>query len=144
MLTAGFNPYRGFKFVATHLLPHGSTFPCSFVSIPIGFSSSLQQDRGRGICHRQGLVSIPIGFSSSLQPKKINDLGIGKNVFQSLSGFQVRCNRARRLSMSWIQACFNPYRVFKFVATIAIRRRGDVIRRFQSLSGFQVRCNGTL
>ena len=37
--------------------------------------------------------------------------------FQSLSGFQVRCNNDRVPATGSIRHCFNPYRVFKFVAT---------------------------
>ena len=36
---------------------------------------------------------------------------------------------------------FNPYRVFKFVATQPSRSRTGLTSLFQSLSGFQVRCN---
>ena len=65
------------------------------VSIPIGFSSSLQLACRLGCNYSDRLVSIPIGFSSSLQ--------------HQLSFFASKSNR-----------CFNPYRVFKFVATHAI------------------------
>ena len=61
--------------------------------------------------------------------------------FQSLSGFQVRCN-LRNFSFSGLDlGCFNPYRVFKFVATEGGQGGSISIGRFQSLSGFQVRCN---
>ena len=61
--------------------------------------------------------------------------------FQSLSGFQVRCNQnGGGLSMAAGHS-FNPYRVFKFVATTTTCRWTRPIKRFQSLSGFQVRCN---
>jgi len=88
----GFNPYRVFKFVATQNLPQGPARQ-DLVSIPIGFSSSLQRSPGNRWCgcacpgfnpyrvfkfvatSRMGTfqtllskVSIPIGFSSSLQP----------------------------------------------------------------------------
>jgi len=87
-------------------------------------------------------VSIPIGFSSSLQR---SDPQVNVEValkFQSLSGFQVRCNpwcwhpcpAADRRS-------FNPYRVFKFAATGLATGDALTNRWFQSLSGFQVRCN---
>ncbi len=36
---------------------------------------------------------------------------------------------------------FNPYRVFKFVATHRVRSIQWKVFKFQSLSGFQVRCN---
>ena len=86
-------------------------------------------------------VSIPIGFSSSLQlpptprearrRKRFNPYRVFKFVatlyilqikpnppsFQSLSGFQVRCNVFQRWLITSPRRSFNPYRVFKFVAT---------------------------
>ena len=62
------------------------------VSIPIGFSSSLQHCDGWTLLGLSAGVSIPIGFSSSLQP----------NI---------------RMPAMRAQVGFNPYRVFKFVAT---------------------------
>ncbi len=91
------------------------------VSIPVGFSSPLQPVHSVTVhrCIRQRfnpcrvfksaatpiappadqavpLVSIPVGFSSPLQPRgsRIAE-GMG-NSFQSLSGFQVRCNTEKR------------------------------------------------
>ena len=62
--------------------------------------------------------------------------------FQSLSGFQVRCNLTLCPEFLPCSICFNPYRVFKFVATQGpARGLGGQRTRFQSLSGFQVRCN---
>ena len=111
------------------------------VSIPIGFSSSLQQrtrrEKGRmsvkfqslsGFqvrCNRififpaccRGHVSIPIGFSSSLQPIDEMEAREALAKFQSLSGFQVRCNQNEDLVLVSREISFNPYRVFKFVAT---------------------------
>ena len=136
-----FNPYRVFKFVATAIFRKATNEPGSPVSIPIGFSSSLQLPKPSG--------AVP----SSLW-------------FQSLSGFQVRCNIYLSPLDRWIkevsipigfssslqpgyrhdrhdgQHGFNPYRVFKFVATRDPRSPpGRPVERFQSLSGFQVRCN---
>ena len=93
----GFNPYRVFKFVATqHVLRSVGVVPR--VSIPIGFSSSLQRRE------RVSRISRP-------------------PLFQSLSGFQVRCNA--KLPMGpLLRQGFNPYRVFKFVAT----KRGRLYR----------------
>ena len=42
-----------------------------------------------------GAVSIPIGFSSSLQRSALNAYSLFIRRFQSLSGFQVRCNDRR-------------------------------------------------
>jgi len=137
-----FNPYRVFKFVAT-VGAKGWTMACGVVSIPIGFSSSLQR---------------------SLGIEKASIAGL----FQSLSGFQVRCNIkcehewVPRIDVSipigfssslqlncgdtieGLMRSFNPYRVFKFVATPwNIYAMIQTTTEFQSLSGFQVRCNIT-
>ena len=93
------------------------------------------------LAHVQKIVSIPIGFSSSLQLIVFLLLQNHNTTFQSLSGFQVRCNfrtvkgpcRTTKVSIpigfssslqlepsSWARSgsiSFNPYRVFKFVAT---------------------------
>ena len=62
--------------------------------------------------------------------------------FQSLSGFQVRCNTSENSRFSPITYGFNPYRVFKFAATLeSCLVVTKTIFEFQSLSGFQVRCN---
>ena len=91
---------------------------------------------------KQVWVSIPIGFSSSLQLEKkgINaDIGIE---FQSLSGFQVRCNKedlvliSREIRPVSIPIGFSSSLQLR-ILFIDISRNG----RFQSLSGFQVRCN---
>ena len=63
-------------------------------------------------------VSIPIGFSSSLQQRPMPDSSHSMEGFQSLSGFQVRCNQAPGLPERVVESGFNPYRVFKFVATL--------------------------
>ena len=60
-----FNPYRVFKFAATQRCHHERLL-YGLVSIPIGFSSSLQPDVGPWF-EILRFVSIPIGFSSSLQ-----------------------------------------------------------------------------
>ena len=114
---SGFNPYRVFKFAATQqqAKPSGSE---SEVSIPIGFSSSLQLQTRKARCSFHRTVSIPIGFSSSLQLNDFTISDLMMNWFQSLSGFQVRCNTDR------------PH----------LSPTSSVV--FQSLSGFQVRCNG--
>ncbi len=65
--------------------------PLPVVSIPIGFSSSLQRPNHAQAGHDWG-VSIPIGFSSSLQRQWLSESLQHPEMFQSLSGFQVRCN----------------------------------------------------
>ena len=116
--------------------------PAIHVSIPIGFSGSLQQCSLWNDRLSVDLVSIPIGFSGSLQlyPRKC---------------------------FGYVFICFNPYRVFWFAATRILfslkyisntvsipigfsgslqpqmtpRTRFLSRPRFQSLSGFLVRCN---
>ena len=119
-----FNPYRVFKFAATwgmkHIerlrrsvsIPIGFSsslqhafaffviFPGFRVSIPIGFSSSLQQEILKWPNGTPNIVSIPIGFSSSLQRYMRLDKSQGDIKFQSLSGFQVRCNLRIRIGIS--------------------------------------------
>ena len=46
--------------------------------------------------------------------------GWSDQMFQSLSGFQVRCNIMSALFEAAPGIGFNPYRVFKFVATVLI------------------------
>ena len=91
--------------------------------------------------HSLVCVSIPIGFSSSLQHRVVDPLTSSTTMFQSLSGFQVRCNQTTKMSSTAGYWCFNPYRVFKFVATPSPVIVSSVSHWFQSLSGFQVRCN---
>ena len=91
---SSFNPYRVFKFAATSK-SIAMNYEYSKVSIPIGFSSSLQH-----------WAACP-GSERIIR-------------FQSLSGFQVRCNTSWWLLMAGRSWSFNPYRVFKFAATNAL------------------------
>ncbi len=68
---------------------------------------------------------------------------VGNNQFQSLSGFQVRCNQLEKCYGIPYILSFNPCRVFKSAATICSYRCPLNIDEFQSLSGFQVRCNNS-
>ena len=137
------------------------------VSIPIGFSSTLQLSfvaDGKP----WPPVSIPIGFSSTLQLFSAASSFSVSCWFQSLSGFRVRCNTfASQVNdvrimvsipigfSSTLQLCpgilqfgghpgFNPYRVFEYVATSSWKVTKNLLMKFQSLSGFRVRCNGML
>ncbi len=61
------------------------------VSIPIGFSGSLQRQATEPLL-LEIEVSIPIGFSGSLQ-HFLDVIAAAPEIrFQSLSGFLVRCN----------------------------------------------------
>ena len=138
--TSCFNPYRVFKFVATSGSGCLSPWPLQFqslsgfqvrcnggqanqlharwcpVSIPIGFSSSLQLN---ALC-LDGLlglaVSIPIGFSSSLQPPCSSVCPLHPQVSIPI-GFSSSLQRSLSRAFLWHSWSFNPYRVFKFVAT---------------------------
>ena len=139
MMEYSFNPYRVFWFAAT-VRDVMAMLVTNKVSIPIGFSGSLQLEAaiayndaaksfnpyrvfwfaatfsfgsGSGVVNS---VSIPIGFSGSLQLEMINPITTNIEKFQSLSGFLVRCNDVY---------CFG----------------GPTVSGFQSLSGFLVRCN---
>ena len=52
---------------------------------------------------------------------------IEEYLFQSLSGFQVRCNPWGSDEEEETKSCFNPYRVFKFAATY----RKEALERLQ-------------
>jgi len=56
--------------------------------------------------------------------------------FQSLSGFQVRCNSFPWPPTSHFIVCFNPYRVFKFVATPLPRNHPEESRGVSIPIGF--------
>ena len=88
-----------------------------WVSIPIGFSGSLQPPDDRHISVSYDAVSIPIGFSGSLQQPGSNRPGVPAGEFQSLSGFLVRCNLSSGQAGIQPNPSFNPYRVFWFAAT---------------------------
>ncbi len=111
------------------------------VSIPVGFSSALQRKALCPSLHRLLLVSIPVGFSSALQPLTRASPAHPTGLFQSLSGFQVRCNSASSIFSTGSQERFNPCRVFKCAATTSEMEERSENSEFQSLSGFQVRCN---
>jgi len=63
-------------------------------------------------------------------------------MFQSLSGFLIRCNRRRTGGPDDQIPSFNPYRVFLFAVTPQppVATSAPLLW-FQSLSGFLIRCN---
>jgi len=88
--SSSFNPYRVFKFVATAYDVISATIEKSFQSLS-GFQVRCNM-AASAVLLTFAPVSIPIGFSSSLQLKsQLKSLPEGVQ-FQSLSGFQVRCN----------------------------------------------------
>ena len=135
-----FNPYRVFKFVATAVRP-GVLGRGQYVSIPIGFSSSLQPFVSTSPASTAASVSIPIGFSSSLQRNSRWRVSKGCKIVSIPIGFSSSLQRHEFEVFLHGEKCFNPYRVFKFVATFNTIRGFPYGRQFQSLSGFQVRCN---
>ena len=96
----GFNPYRVFKFVATSEIPSGSNPDGLFQSLS-GFQVRCNYAVSGEVLPACS-VSIPIGFSSSLQPP----------VPPAVASSSI--------------TCFNPYRVFKFVATLT-QENGSVL-----------------
>ena len=86
-----FNPYRVFKFAATIFGPHVWLGYVEFQSLS-GFQVRCNPEAIAASCGLLQEVSIPIGFSSSLQHCKLTRLFLVYGKFQSLSGFQVRCN----------------------------------------------------
>ena len=136
-----FNPYRVFEYVATLKYPmqvnylnklfqslsgfrvrcnpiDSSQRSCAIeVSIPIGFSSTLQQGALRGSQTVEREVSIPIGFSSTLQ--------LSQRLESTVAAYYVSIP-------------------IGFSSTLQHRPSRGVLgicNRFQSLSGFRVRCN---
>ena len=110
-----FNPYRVFKFAATSQLP-GGVFDGILVSIPIGFSSSLQQyneDWGWFTvkCFNPYRV-FKFAATSPIRPRKSYLLG-----FNPYRVFKFAATPSGIASAECWQKCFNPYRVFKFAAT---------------------------
>ena len=136
----GFNPYRVFKLAATQYAAFGiSPSSCFNPYRVFKLAATLQNIQSQ---YSSFKVSIPIGFSSSLQlPARSYSLLIVK--FQSLSGFQARCNEMLQNLRISLHCRFNPYRVFKLAATEIVDYLTRIVGYlFQSLSGFQARCNG--
>ena len=134
-----FNPYRVFKFVATDcvLVVAKSQY---YVSIPIGFSSSLQLPN----CQR------PVQNYKSFNPYRVFKFvatgtqlvgKVGIDQFQSLSGFQVRCNGMGAANVLPQYNQFQSLSGFQVRCNIHTPNKTSFRSRFQSLSGFQVRCN---
>ena len=113
----GFNPCRVFSFAATGMLLLRIS-SCQNVSIPVGFSRSL---RLINYCVSQvdGAVFQSLsGFLVRCDMARSRLAGLSRASFQSLSGFLVRCDS--RMTR-WAQLCrfgFNPCRVFSFAATL--------------------------
>ena len=86
-----FNPCRVFKCAATEgSLSQPAPTPAGFNPCRV-FKCAATADSGES-CPSNRAVSIPVGFSSALQLCKLDILNRQPRTFQSLSGFQVRCN----------------------------------------------------
>ena len=187
--TPCFNPYWVFKLAATDLHVCQGLINIKFQSL-LGFQARCNSQTAEGggwciICFNPYWVfklaatcvlgagaKISISFNPywvfklaatyvSVTPSEADE------EFQSLLGFQARCNvkgreakeRARSVSIPIgfssslqpqarqrelaIRLCFNPYWVFKLAATSAVNFKRSLPLSFQSLLGFQARCNCT-
>ena len=138
--------------------------PDGHVSIPIGFSSTLQRSN-RQLGRQQHDRFNPYRVFEYVATLGGTIIHLPSRGFQSLSGFRVRCNKLEdtkmrcRLCVSipigfsstlqqhpffgpiYSPCCFNPYRVFEYVATLISIQVIVIAYQFQSLSGFRVRCN---
>ena len=132
---SSFNPYRVFKFVATSAL---AVVDMQYrpVSIPIGFSSSLQQFFQLISLSRDHQVSIPIGFSSSLQPSAVSGFSAALYKVSIPIGFSSSLQRPAASQELPGIFCFNPYRVFKFVATQIVAPGGCYCTKVSIPIGF--------
>ena len=105
-----------------------------------GFLVRCNCENSHYYCHAI-IVSIPIGFSGSLQPQRTACLGFSAVAFQSLSGFLVRCNV---ISFNDIWQRQNVSIPIGFSGSLQPAKEtyaAIVLDKFQSLSGFLVRCN---
>ncbi len=111
----GFNPWRVFSWLATveELL---AALEDVFVSIPGGFFRGLQRQNFIFV-EFDRRVSIPGGFFRGLQPCGLPGGTPALRRFQSLAGFFVACNGRKRAAQICDNACFNPWRVFSWLAT---------------------------
>ncbi len=94
----GFNPYRVFEYAATAL------GRLALRALLVRFNP-----------YRVFEYVATYAFSGS---SYVNTL------FQSLSGFRVRCNTPGFPSGDMLMSCFNPYRVFEYVATLWFQAHG--------------------
>ncbi len=136
------------------------------VSIPVGFSSPLQRSRLQACWTPTGESFNPCRVFKSAATVPSLKYSLDGGQFQSLSGFQVRCNSsvsalcwtkvAPFQSLSGFQVRCNPEEVQELhrgvIVSIPVGFSSPLQRqslpeslqpagRFQSLSGFQVRCN---
>ena len=160
-----FNPVLGFLSAATRALPQRILGRSCFNPV-LGFLSAATKP----LVSRESpnRVSIPFWvFSPLRQFKEVGDGGT-LEMFQSRSGFSLRCDRQRRLSTVvagrvsipfWVFSplrpvrvaegssfgvCFNPVLGFLSAATVKETNISPWNNLFQSRSGFSLRCDAEL
>ena len=138
--TTCFNPWRVFSWLATlDVLPLLGPW-MSFN--PWRVFSWLATERGWRAFSRGAQVSIPGGFFRGLQPgyaASRHDRGCQVSI---PGGFFRGLQRWRRWWMAGELRCFNPWRVFSWLATSCrLWWPSSRLSRFQSLAGFFVACN---
>ena len=159
-----FNPWRVFSWLATLLTCQESfLFP---VSIPGGFFRGLQPTKWHDTIMPCSFSFNPWRVFSWLATSELDYKVLHPRLFQSLAGFFVACNKMidcdnylydlqvsipggffrglqRKLTIDdmAINAGFNPWRVFSWLATSPTRSLLWSSGRFQSLAGFFVACN---
>ncbi len=138
-MPVSFNPCRVFKSAATI----GQRIKANFLQP--GFNP-CRVFKSAATARKDVYISGPTKFQSlsGFQVRCNATTGISNAsgvLFQSLSGFQVRCNLPTNGCPFCDGTRFNPCRVFKSAATGLDEVLAEVPTMFQSLSGFQVRCN---
>ena len=135
-----FNPYRVFKLAATYAEKQHNDRSLH-VSIPIGFSSSLQLFSA-GICRRrQYKVSIPIGFSSSLQHHDKQMLRPPPFQVSIPIGFSSSLQQVIYIPEEENKKVSIPIGFSSSLQLRMLSLTSSCTLVFQSLSGFQARCN---
>ncbi len=139
LMPVSFNPCRVFKSAATI----GQRIKANFLQP--GFNP-CRVFKSAATARKDVYISGPTKFQSlsGFQVRCNATTGISNAsgvLFQSLSGFQVRCNLPTNGCPFCDGTRFNPCRVFKSAATGLDEVLAEVPTMFQSLSGFQVRCN---
>ena len=110
------------------------------VSIPIGFSSSLQHDGRIAVGHGDGGFN-PYRVFKFVATSRTPLARTRSDKFQSLSGFQVRCNGITLWCVNDVVMVTIPIGFSSSVQLNGVYDNVEYTSKFQSLSGFQVRCN---
>ena len=114
----GFNPWRVFSWLATAY----GTVVClrkGEVSIPGGFFRGLQRISGRPCPRGWAKFQSLAGFFVACNRGRVAGAVELTDLFQSLAGFFVACNGSFPFRHTTLSLCFNPWRVFSWLATLA-------------------------